>query len=180
MKQKRILLVTAAVAAVIAASTMVIAHRDATTVKPMHAGIGSPDIADDGIAHAIHNANVRIENLSVHNVGGIVILRGAAESEAADRAVTAVKSLGFSRVANLIQPTVYDDENIRREAERQLAQVRALDGCVLKVNVTHGVVSVIGTVQSELQADAARQVLKRVNGVQDIKLELTAANRASS
>jgi osmotically-inducible protein OsmY len=170
---KRLLSIAAAAIAVAAVAVMYIRHTgEAPGVAPMRAQLSAPQVSDDAIAAAIRQANVRIDGLVARNVGGIVVLRGAAEAAAAEKAVEAVKQLGFTRVANLIRPTSFDDEGIRRNAERQLAQTRALDGCVLKVSCNRGVLSVSGTVQSELQADAARLVLRSVAGAHEVKVDL--------
>jgi len=133
------------------------------------------DVLDGTIEKAIRDAGVSISDLAVHNAGGVVILRGMADSTAsAQRAVEIVKSLGVPRVANLIAtPAVIDDEVIRRAAERELASTSALDGCTLRVGCQKGIVTVTGTVQYDLQRDAARTALKRVPGVRDVKVDLT-------
>src|SRR5207244_9597120 len=61
----------------------------------------------------------------------------------------------------------------RREAERQIASTRALDGCNIRVTCYKGVLRVSGSVQSELQVDAARNVLRGIEGVRSLKLELS-------
>ena len=66
----------------------------------------------------------------------------------------------------------FDDEAIRRAAERQLAQARSLDGCTLKVSCLHGVIRVSGTIQNELQQDVARNVLRGVEGAHEVQVEL--------
>lgn len=175
MRQRRILLAAVAVAAVIAAATMLFTHGGDQTAKPTQAQIvpaGNDRDIEVSVVQAIEQTKVRVTDLSVRHVGGIVVLRGAADAQAAVAAVDAVKRLGFTRVANLIRPVTFDDEGIRREAERQLSQVRALDGCMLKVSCERGVLSVSGTVQSELQADAARQILKNVSGAQKVQVDL--------
>lgn len=122
---------------------------------------------------AIQKENLPIQGLSVRSVGPIVILRGNGDAAAAAKAETVAKSLGCTRVANLIKAEAgTDDENIRREAERQLANTRALDGCTLRVSCQNGVLSVQGKVQSELQKDTARMVLKGI-GAKEIRIDLS-------
>jgi hypothetical protein len=119
---------------------------------------------------AIREARLDISNLAVRNVGGIVILRGESDRDTALRAEKAVHDAGYPRVANLIrQQAAVDDEAIRREAERQLAQARSLDGCRFAVTCERGVLKVNATIQSDLQEDATRLVLKQVQGVRNVQ-----------
>jgi osmotically-inducible protein OsmY len=77
-------------------------------------------------------------------------------------------------------PTAPNDDAIRREAERQLTQTRALDGCRLTVSCERGVLRVTGRVGSELQQDTVRALLRAVNGVQKIETDLTVATEQAS
>jgi osmotically-inducible protein OsmY len=116
---------------------------------------------------------VGIPDLAVHSVGGIVILKGTGDPKLAQQAVEVVKSLGVTRVANLISPVTFDDEAIRRDAERQLANNGSLQGCKLTVHCEKGVLSVTGTVVHELQKDAARSALRTVRGAREVRVDLT-------
>jgi osmotically-inducible protein OsmY len=129
--------------------------------------------ADSTIERAIRASKLTIDNLSVRSSSGIVILRGSGDAEAAQRAVEVVKSFGVERVANLIRKETIDDEAIRRSAERELAGTAALDGCQLRVECVNGVVVVSGTVQRELQKDAARVALRNIRGAREVKVNLT-------
>jgi osmotically-inducible protein OsmY len=81
-----------------------------------------------------------------------------------------VHDAGFPRVANLIQQqAAIDDEAIRRDAERQLAKARSLDGCRFAVTCERGVLKVNATIQSDLQEDATRLVLKQIQGVKNVQ-----------
>src|ERR1700753_1047505 len=125
--------------------------------KPLRADAagGRTDVSDAAILQALKDANLSIDNLEVHNVGGIVVMRGNAPTSRSARAVDVIKHLGFTRVANLVIPAApFDDEHIRQDAERQLAGTRALDGCSLSVSCNQGLLRVGGTVQNELQKDA--------------------------
>jgi osmotically-inducible protein OsmY len=131
-------------------------------------------LSDNAITEALQKANLPIAELSVKSVGGIVVLRGSSDPTTATKAAEVVRSLGAVRVANLISPTsARDDEEIRRDAERHLASSRSLDGCSLRVSCANGVIRVSGTVQQELQKDAARNLLRRVPGVRQIQIDLT-------
>jgi osmotically-inducible protein OsmY len=177
--------IAATALAATAVTTMVVRHQNSSATVPNRPPAtadvlnNTSQISDDAIVSAIQQTNAPIASLSARNVGGIVVLRGAGDAAASARAVAAVKSLGFTRVANLITPTTpIDDEAIRRDAERHLAQMRSLDGCLLKVSCTNGVLNVSGTVQSELQIDAARSALRSLHGPQKIELAVAQLPRS--
>jgi osmotically-inducible protein OsmY len=132
-----------------------------------------PVIGDAEAMRAITAAGVPIDDLSVRSAGGIYILRGSGDPAAAERAIGVLKGLGVTRVANLITATKkWDDEKIRRDAERELASRPALAGTRLSVTCDEGVITVSGTVQHELQKDLARATLASVRGVREIKIDL--------
>jgi len=145
---------------------------DKTSHARVRAEVVAPQLTDLQIAAALRRANVALDGMTVQNVDGIVLLRGTADAATAKKAVAAINDLGFTRVANLVRAAEFDDEGMRRAAERQLAQTRSLDGCMLKVSCLRGVIRVSGTVQNELQLDVARNVLRTVEGAQDVQLEL--------
>jgi osmotically-inducible protein OsmY len=153
---------------------MLVAHRTtAPSPAPLKAGVAeAPKVPDDAIVAAIRQTGARVENLFVRNVGGIVIIRGDGPATEATRAADAVRSLGFTRVANLIRPPAFDDESLRREAERRLGTTRSLDGCTLKVSCANGIIHLQGSVHTDLQEDVARDILKRVSGSQKVNVEL--------
>ena len=130
-------------------------------------------IDDDAIAKALLEKNLGISDLTVRSAGGIVILRGTGSIESAEQAATIVKSMGVSRVANLIVKSAIDDDAVRRDAERHLASTSSLDGCMLKVHCEKGVLSVTGTVLHELQKDAARNALRAIHGAREVKVDLS-------
>ncbi len=163
-----------AVAALIIAVSMLVAHRTAGPKQaPLKAGAAeAPLVGDDAITTAIGRAGAQVDKLVVRNIGGIVILRGEGPAAEAERAAEAVRSLGFTRVANLIRPMTYDDDSLRREAERKLGTARSLDGCQLRVSCAKGVIHLEGTVHSALQEDVARRILRHVSGAQNVNVEL--------
>lgn len=116
-----------------------------------------------------------IDRLQVYEVGGIVVLRGRTDSNMkAEDAGRIATSLGYTRVANLIQLTsAPDDAAILRAAERALARHRSLDGCRLRVDSQHGVVRIAGTVHSVLQEQVAIELVKNVDGVRSVQSDLT-------
>ena len=145
---------------------------DKSSSARMRAEVVAPQLTDLQIAAALRRANVPLDGMTVQNVDGIVLLRGSADVATAKKAVAAINDLGFARVANLVKAESFDDEGIRRQAERQLAQTRSLDGCMLKVSCERGVIHVSGTVQSEMQQDIARNVLRKVEGAHEVQVEL--------
>ena len=119
------------------------------------------------------SAGTAIDRLQVVEISGIVIIRGRAADKAAAEAVGAhAASLGYTRVANLIQIAQHDDAQLARAAERELSVHRALDGCKFRVRSEKGTVHVAGSVQHELQKDVAAQVLRSINGVRSVELDL--------
>jgi osmotically-inducible protein OsmY len=119
-------------------------------------------------------AGISIDSLRAVEVGGIVVLRGRAIDRAtSDRAASFALSLGYTRVANLIQIIEpIDDERIERLAERQLGMQRSLDGSQLHVDSDNGIVHLTGKVKYELQKDVAMQVVRNIDGVRSVSNEM--------
>lgn len=119
-------------------------------------------------------AGVAVGDLHAVEVGGIVVLRGrAADAVSAQQAATIAQSLGYTRVANLIQVAdVPDDARITRDAERQLAVHRGLDGTQIAVDSKNGVVQLRGKVTNELQKDMAVTLVKNIDGVRAVQMAL--------
>ncbi|MGH9424438.1 MAG: BON domain-containing protein, partial [Thermoanaerobaculia bacterium] len=118
-------------------------------------------------------AGVSVDGLHAVEVGGIVILRGrTTDAASAQQAATIAQSLGYARVANLIQVDVPDDARITRDAERQLAVHRGLDGTQIAVDTNNGVVRLSGKVTSELQKDMAVTLVKSIDGVRAVEMSL--------
>lgn len=119
-------------------------------------------------------AGVAVEDLRAVEVGGIVVLRGrTTDRTAAEQAATVAQSLGFARVANLIQVAdVPDDARIMRAAERQLAVHRGLDGTQIVVDSTNGIVRLSGKVSNEVQKDVAASLVRRIDGVRAVQIAL--------
>lgn len=114
-----------------------------------------------------------VDRLQVYEVGGIVIIRGRttdkAQAEIVGRHAT---TLGYTRIANLIQIAENHDAEITRAAERELTMNRSLDGCRFTVSADRGVVRVAGQVRHELQKDVAVQVLRSIDGVKSVEVNL--------
>ena len=118
-------------------------------------------------------AGATADRLQVYEIAGIVILRGRVATQAqAEQAGQIAQSLGYQRVANLIQIVEHNDVEIARAAEVRLSQNRSLDGCRFHVTSDQGVIRVAGQVQNELQKDLTMQVLRRMDGVRSVEVEL--------
>jgi osmotically-inducible protein OsmY len=116
----------------------------------------------------------RIDGLKAIEVGGIVVLRGkTTEPAEASRVAEYAKTLGYERVANVVgvvDPP--DDGAIERRAERALASHRTLDGCTFHIDSDKGVVHLAGRVQYELQKDIAADLVRNIDGVRSVSMEL--------
>lgn len=125
------------------------------------------------ITDQFRSAGAAVDRLQVSEIGGIVIIRGRvadkAQAEALGQYAT---TLGYTRVANLIQINPNIDAEITRAAERELSIHRSLDGCRFRVNTDNGVVKVAGSVRHELQKDVAMQLLRSIDGVKAIEVNL--------
>jgi osmotically-inducible protein OsmY len=126
------------------------------------------------VTSSFANSGIVVNGFRAVDVGGILVLRGTAADQAQAEAVTAyAKSLGYTRVANLVRiDQAVDDAAIERSVERQLALQRGLDGCSIKVNSKGGAVRISGTVQHELQKDFALELVRNVDGVKSVQSDL--------
>src|SRR5947207_2733375 len=119
-------------------------------------------------------AGVEMPDLHAVEVGGIVVLRGNAASQAeAERAGQIAHELGYSRVANLvrvIEPV--DDAQIQRLAERELSRHRGLDGSSIRIKSVRGIVNLAGRVSQELQKDMAITLVRNIDGVRGVTSNL--------
>ena len=117
---------------------------------------------------------VTIRNMRVVEVGGIVVIRGRADDAVqAATAADLARTLGYSRIANLVQVIPPpDDQSIERIAERELTIHRALDGCHFRVESHDGVVKLAGTVSHELQKDVAIALVRNIDGVKEVRSDL--------
>lgn len=117
---------------------------------------------------------VTLRNMRVVEVGGIVVIRGrAADLAQAASAAELARTLGYARVANLVQVVPPpDDQSIERIAERELTIHRTLDGCHFRVESHDGVVKLAGTVSHELQKDVAVALVRNIDGVKEVHADL--------
>lgn len=120
-------------------------------------------------------SGVDVQDLRVTEVGGIVIIRGRAldPARAADASVLA-KNLGYLRVANLIRVVPpADDAKIERIAEREISIHRGMEGSRIRIDSQNGVVRLRGTVTHELQKDAAVALVRSIDGVREVRSDLS-------
>lgn len=125
------------------------------------------------ITNQFRAAGASVDRLQVYEISGIVILRGRVADKAEAEALGQYAStLGYTRVANLIQIAPNMDAQIARAAERELTIHRSLDGCRFSVSSDNGVLRVAGTVRHELQKDVASQLLRSIDGVKSVEMTL--------
>src|SRR5688500_2256842 len=97
-------------------------------------------------------AGATVDRLQVYEVSGIVVIRGRVTDKVQAEALSRhAASLGYARVANLVQTIEHHDAEMARAAERELTMHRSLDGCRFTVSADKGVLRVAGLVQHELQ-----------------------------
>ena len=175
----------AAVAAAAAISTMALRHAQTNVqlepVMKAEVVAKTPQFSDEAITEALRQREISIDKLSVRNFNGIVILRGHADADTAGRAVSTLQAMGVDRVANLITPAAPSrDDQIRREAERELASAGTLNGTRLRVSCQDGILRLSGTVATEYQRDAAHALLRAVPGAKGVQMELSVASASAS
>lgn len=125
------------------------------------------------LTNTFRGAGAFVDRLQVYEIAGIVIIRGrAADKAQAETLNQYAQTLGYARVANLIQIVKNEDAAIARAAERELTRHRALDGCLFRVSSDKGVVTLAGSVRHELQKDVALAVLRSVDGVRSVEVNL--------
>jgi osmotically-inducible protein OsmY len=116
------------------------------------------------------DGGVDIDRLQVVEIGGIVVIRGRTnDSERAAAAGRFASSLGYTRVANLVQlAEPIDDVTIQRKAERAIGIHRALEGSNVQIASKDGVVHLSGHISYELQRDVAMQLVRSIDGVKAV------------
>ena len=135
------------------------------------AAAASPEAVD--LTNTFRAAGATVDRLQVYEIAGVVLIRGRVADKAQATAVGRIaESLGYTRVANLVQVTENRDVEITRRAEIELTVNRSLDGCKFQVTSDQGRVRVAGLVKHELQKDVAAQVLKNVDGIRSIEFAL--------
>ena len=172
----------AAVAAAAAISTMALRHvQSSIPTAPVKAEViaKTPQFSDEAITDALRQRDISIDKLSVRSFNGIVILRGHADAQTAGRAIGALQAMGVGRVANLITPAAPSrDDEIKREAERELASAGTLNGTRIQVSVEDGILRVSGIVANEYQRDAAHALARSIRGTKGVQVDLAIASAA--
>jgi osmotically-inducible protein OsmY len=126
------------------------------------------------LTNAFRSAGANVERLQVYEIAGVVLIRGRVTDKAQAEDVSRLaQSLGYQRIANLIQVVEHRDAEIARLAERELTVNRSLDGCRFRVTSHEGNVRVAGSVKHELQKDVAVQVLRDIDGIRSVEFDLT-------
>ena len=151
--------------------TKAVAIAAILTVVTPAALAATPQTTD--LTNTFRGANAAIDRLQVYEISGIVIIRGrAADATEAETLNQYARTLGYERVANLIQIVKHEDAALARAAERELTVHRALDGCQFSVTSEKGVVKVAGSVRHELQKDVAEAVVRSIDGVRSVEVNL--------
>jgi osmotically-inducible protein OsmY len=141
-------------------------------ISPVAMAADAPEAVD--LTQTFRSAGAVLDRLQVYEISGIVIIRGrAADKAQAEELSRVAQSLGYSRVANLVQITENRDAGITRRAEFELTANRSLDGCKFRVSADQGKVKVAGLVRHELQKDVAAQVLRNIDGIRSVEFSLT-------
>lgn len=132
-------------------------------------------VAATNPSEPIHSALLRsgadVRHVTVIQVEDIFIVRGTVPTRAdLDGVRAAVDSCKGCRIANLVGITARpDDAAIERQVERALALAPSLEGCRFElVESQSGTVRIEGTVRREIQKDAARSIVREVEGVREV------------
>src|SRR5690349_11472495 len=137
-------------------------------LSPVATAAPAPEAVD--LTQTFRSAGAVLDRLQVYEISGIVIIRGRANEKAqAEEIGRIAQTLGYTRVANLVQVSENRNAEITRRAEMELAVNRSLDGCKFHVSSEQGKVRVAGLVRHELQKDVAAQVLRNVRGIESIE-----------
>ena len=129
--------------------------------------------ATTDLTSSFRGVDAAVTGLQVYEIAGIVIIRGRTSDKAeAEKLTGHARTLGYQRVANLVQTVQHDDMMITRAAERELTVHRALQGCRFQVSSQEGVLHVNGQVSHELQKDVAMQLLRTIDGVRKVEMQL--------
>ncbi|HEY6136605.1 MAG TPA: BON domain-containing protein [Thermoanaerobaculia bacterium] len=141
------------------------------TTLPLMARGNEPPATD--ITARFADGGFSIDGFRALEVGGIVVLRGKTFDPAeVTRVADYARTLGYQRVANVVSlAEAPDDPAIERRAERALSN-RRLDGCTFRIESQQGVVHVGGHVQFEMQKDVVASLIRGIDGVRDVKVDL--------
>lgn len=129
----------------------------------------------EAVRSALIDSGADVRGIAVIQVEDIIILRGSVPSSTdLARVQLALLACGDRRIANLVViATKTDDEAIERRVERALSLSPSLEGCRFAlVQSQDGAVRIEGTVRRETQKDAARSIVREVEGVRAVEAQL--------
>ncbi len=121
------------------------------------------------------NGGITIDRLLVYQIGGVVLIRGrTGDPVKATEAGEFAARAGYRRVANLIEvvPALTDDALVR-SARRAMELERELEGCSVRIDSVDGVVRLRGEVTRDVQKTIAVHLISRIDGVKEVRSELT-------
>ncbi|HEY3052702.1 MAG TPA: BON domain-containing protein [Thermoanaerobaculia bacterium] len=136
------------------------------------AGLAQTEAID--LTAVFRAGGIEVDKLLVYKVSDIVLIRGRTSNIVmAAQAGRFAKSLGYQRVANLIEivPALADDA-IELHGARELDMARELEGCSFQIQSIAGVIRLRGHIVQELQGDFAIAILLRIDGVSVVHSEL--------
>jgi len=135
-----------------------------------HVQVDTVDLTSSFVA-----GGVTIDRLLVCQIGGIVLIRGrTGDRLKAIEAGQFATRAGYRRVANLIEilPELADDALVR-SARRAVEMERYLAGCHFRIESAGGIVRLRGDVTRDAQRDFAVHLIARIDGVKEVRSELT-------
>lgn len=185
--QPRTLLLGTSIAGALALAMAGCQKTPETTGSVAPASLAANDAGDAAITAAINStvkadASLKVENLKIDTVKGVVQLEGNVEDQAqADHVLVVVRGVsGVTNVDNKLKvkgsgmaSDGKDDSDISAKVKTALlddAKVKDLD---IAVVANKGDVKLTGTVDNQGQIDAAVKTARSVAGVQNVQDQLT-------
>ena len=152
---------------------------------PLHGAPAAKEPTDPQINAAVDNrilfdSSVQANDIDIKTTNGIVMLSGTVPDllakERATRIAEAVK--GVLGVVNdiTVKPFTRADEQIRQDIGSALQAEPATQSLKIDVNVTNGMVTLTGTVDSAHEQELADAAAKSVRGVREVKNDLALSN----
>jgi osmotically-inducible protein OsmY len=137
------------------------------------AAYGQVDAVD--LTASFIDGSVTIDRLLVYQIGGVVLIRGrTGDPLMSAEAERFARRAGYRRVANLIEivPGLADDALVDG-ARHELDMARELEGCRFQIEAVDGIVRLRGQVRREVQKDYAMHLIGKIDGVKEVRSELT-------
>lgn len=151
------------------------------SASPRAATGQNPAIPDREIALELREKLVADEMISPHLLDietddGIVTLSGTVDHLLAkERAVEIAEEMKGVRGVNVkldVRPVIQTDEQIREDAETALSGDPAAEAYNIEIDVSDGILTLNGTVESHAEKRIAEDVVKGVKGVKFVKNDL--------